>query len=331
MAELSSFDTTEFRKTLATFVTGVTIITTCTESGERVGLTANSFNTVSLSPPLVLWSLAKTSRNIDAFSRAGHWAVHILAADQQDLSNRFAKSGHDKFAGVETDAGTGGVPLLRGCASRLQCRTSFRYDGGDHLILVGEVLDFDRSEHPPLVFHGGSYGLALKNLKLPPRDTDETSAEGPASFKEDFLDYLLPRAHYQIYSRIRAAHASHGLSDSEFFVLSSLVAQDGRTLSEIDAMFSVTGHCVTSDTVQSLAGRHLVHYTTPATDAMAARLTLTPEGRETTLRVMAAAKAIEAEIFAQLGYWESVCLKLLLRQVVAMTDIGLPAMWAAPA
>jgi 3-hydroxy-9,10-secoandrosta-1,3,5(10)-triene-9,17-dione monooxygenase reductase component len=150
-----TFDAREFRNALGTFATGVTIITTRDAVGAPIGITASSFNSVSLDPPLVLFSLAKTSRSLAAFAQARHWAVHILGAAQEDLCGRFARSGADKFAGLELGQGYGDAPLLSGCAARMQCRTAFRHEGGDHLIFVGEVLAFDRAEAPPLVFHAG--------------------------------------------------------------------------------------------------------------------------------------------------------------------------------
>src|SRR3546814_18284855 len=112
-----AFDPTEFRKALGTFATGVTIITARTVDGTPVGLTANSFNSVSLSPPLVLWSLANTSANLEVFRAAEYWAVHVLATDQEALSGRFSKRGIDKFAGLAIDRGSGYTPLFRGCAA----------------------------------------------------------------------------------------------------------------------------------------------------------------------------------------------------------------------
>lgn len=148
----------DFRRVLGSFATGVTIITTRGSDGSAIGITANSFNSVSLDPPMVLWSLARSARSLPAFNAHGYWAVHILAAEQQGLSSRFASSGGDKFAGLELETGAGNVPLLTNCAARLQCKTSLLCEGGDHLIFIGEVLGFDcAAEAAPLVFHGGRY------------------------------------------------------------------------------------------------------------------------------------------------------------------------------
>jgi len=154
-------DARAFRNALGDFVTGVTIVTTRDADGQDVGLTANSFNSVSLDPPMVLWSLALDSTHLPAFRHATWWAVHVLASSQQTLSGRFASKGADKFAGLSVGRGPGDVPLLEGCAARFVCRTAFEYEGGDHAILVGEVLSFDRAGFPPLVYHQGRYGRVL--------------------------------------------------------------------------------------------------------------------------------------------------------------------------
>ena len=154
-------DQSAFRDALGTFVTGVTIVTAYDAEGEPTGLTANSFNSVSLDPPMVLWSLSLGSRNLPVFRTARAWAVHILAADQQELSNRFASRGADKFGGLNCGDGPEGAPRLEGCAARFGCTARFEYEGGDHAIFLGEVVDFDRTPAEPLIYHGGRYGRVM--------------------------------------------------------------------------------------------------------------------------------------------------------------------------
>ena len=154
-------DKSAFRNALGSFVTGVTIVTARDPGGEPVGLPANSFNSVSLAPPMVLWSLALSSHSLPAFRDATAWAVHILAADQQDMSDRFARSGADKFGGLAVSDGPEGAPLIAGCAARFGCRARYEYEGGDHAIFLGEVVDFARSTAEPLVYHSGRYGRLM--------------------------------------------------------------------------------------------------------------------------------------------------------------------------
>lgn len=158
------FDPQAFRDALGSFVTGVTIVTARDGQGRPFGLTANSFNSVSLDPPMVLWSLSLKSGSLPVFRDAKNWAVHVLAADQQDMSDRFARPGKDKFAGLGDDDGPEGAPLLPGYAARFGCRARFEYEGGDHAIFLGEVVDFERREADPLIYHGGSYGRVQRRL-----------------------------------------------------------------------------------------------------------------------------------------------------------------------
>lgn len=145
------------RDALGTFATGVTVVTALDADGRAVGLTVNSFNTVSLDPPLILWSLSLASPNLEAFRRASHFTVNVLAADQQAVSERFAQRGADKFADLDWRSGLGGAPLLPGCCATLECRNDAQHAGGDHLIFIGRVERFARREAAPLLFHGGRY------------------------------------------------------------------------------------------------------------------------------------------------------------------------------
>ena len=152
----SAFDSQQFRSALGMFATGVTIITARGPDGSLVGLTANSFNSVSLTPPLVLWSLARHAGSMPVFSRGSHYAINILAAEQLDLAKRFATRHIDRFAGVPWREGAGGAPVLEGAAAVFECANRSQYEEGDHVIFVGEVESCGwRSEAQPLIFHGG--------------------------------------------------------------------------------------------------------------------------------------------------------------------------------
>jgi flavin reductase (DIM6/NTAB) family NADH-FMN oxidoreductase RutF len=157
-----TFSTTDFRSALAMFATGVTIITARGGDGLPVGLTANSFNSVSLDPPLVLWSLARTAGSMPAFEQGSHYAVNILAADQHALAERFASKTVDRFADVAFREGTGGAPVLEGAVAVFECFNRSRYEEGDHVIFVGEVERCSFNEGAtPLIFHGGRYYTEL--------------------------------------------------------------------------------------------------------------------------------------------------------------------------
>lgn len=157
-AQSPTFSRDEFRAALGMFATGVTIVTARGQQGGLVGLTANSFNSVSLSPPLVLWSLAKTAASMAVFSAGSHYAINILSNEQQDLARQFATQGVDKFAGVAYSLGQAGAPLLHGAVAHFECFNRSRYEEGDHVIFVGEV---ERCSHQrgasPLLYHGGRF------------------------------------------------------------------------------------------------------------------------------------------------------------------------------
>ena len=156
-ASNAPLDVKDFRAALGAFVTGVTVITTRAPEGKLVGLTANSFNSVSLSPPLVLWSLSQFSPSLLAFQEATYFAVNILAADQTALAERFCRRAEDKFAGVPLRQALGGVPILEGVAASFTCRNEFRHYGGDHVIFIGAVVAYEHTDRPPLVFARGRY------------------------------------------------------------------------------------------------------------------------------------------------------------------------------
>lgn len=153
-----SFDLHTFRQTLGLFVTGVTIITCRDRDGAPVGITANSFNSVSLDPPLILWSVGNFARSLPAFSEATDFAVHILRDDQVELSKRFARSGVDKFSDLPIVSGLGEVPLLADCAARLECSLHATHPAGDHVLFIAEVKRLaSNTACMPLVYHGGRY------------------------------------------------------------------------------------------------------------------------------------------------------------------------------
>lgn len=153
----SAIDPGELRQVLGAFVTGVTVITTVDDEGRLHGLTANSFNSVSLDPPLVLWSQALKAYSHPVFRAAERFAVNILADDQIPVSARFAKAGEDKFAATPVRTGLGGVPLIEGCAAYLECRRVQGTQAGDHMIFLGQVERIERSGRRPLAFGGGRY------------------------------------------------------------------------------------------------------------------------------------------------------------------------------
>ena len=157
-SDASPIDPRDFRSALGTYATGVTIITAAGADGKPYGLTCNSFASVSLNPPLVLWSLGMFSQTLNVFQNASHFTVNILGASQQALATKFAKSSEDKFAGVEWTPGLGNAPVIAGSVANFQCRAANRYYGGDHIIFLGAVEAYAYSRQEPLLFARGNYG-----------------------------------------------------------------------------------------------------------------------------------------------------------------------------
>ena len=150
-------DAQALRTALSQFATGITIITATGADGRRVGVTANSFNSVSLAPPLVLWSLAHKSGSFSGFQSCTHFAVNVLAADQEHLARHFAQHAADKFIGIETVPGMGNSLLLPGALAHFECRKRSVYPEGDHSIFVGEVERFAFEQKAPLVYQARHY------------------------------------------------------------------------------------------------------------------------------------------------------------------------------
>lgn len=160
------FDRRDYRRALGQFATGVTVVTTRAVDGRKVGVTVNSFSSVSLDPPLVLWSLSRDAPSFSDFTHAPHFAINILESAQHHLSRQFSTPLPDKFSGVEHEESSDGLPLLKGVIAQFICRKVRQYDGGDHIILVGEVEHYNYGVGEPLVFHSGRYRVATRHPDL---------------------------------------------------------------------------------------------------------------------------------------------------------------------
>ena len=157
-AQGRDFDSTQFRQALSQFATGVTVITTRLADGSFRGLTASSFNSVSLEPPLVLWSLAEGANSMPIFSGNSHYVINVLRADQAHLAQRFSRRTANPFEGVEYELSRTGQPILKGVSAWFECHNRSRYPEGDHVIFVGEVEECASHPQPSLIFHGGCFG-----------------------------------------------------------------------------------------------------------------------------------------------------------------------------
>ena len=153
-----TFDQRAFRDAMGCFATGITVVSTNTDGGEPVGTTVNSFSSVSLDPPLVLFSLARTASNFDTFMAAARFAICVLRDDQRDISQGFATSGNSHFHDITYDRSDFGCPLVPDAIAVFECTTEAQHDGGDHVIMVGRVERVRcQSEGEPLLYYRGRY------------------------------------------------------------------------------------------------------------------------------------------------------------------------------
>jgi 3-hydroxy-9,10-secoandrosta-1,3,5(10)-triene-9,17-dione monooxygenase reductase component len=152
-------DARDLRSALGCFPTGVCIVTTLGPDGRAAGMTINSFTSVSMDPPMVLWSLSRSASSAPVFRDAEHFAINVLAAEQQDISMHFARQGADKFAAYANRfiPGLGGAPILQGAAAVFECHVRHRYYGGDHIIVIGAVERYSQTAKAPLLFYRGGY------------------------------------------------------------------------------------------------------------------------------------------------------------------------------
>ena len=317
MTKVTQIDTQEFRAALGSFATGVTIVTTALEQDVPIGVTASSFNSVSLDPPLVLWSLGKKSQSLSAFRNSGHFAVHILSCAQEDLSNSFAKSGTDKFNGVQWQPGQLGSPVLNEFAAKFECRTVHQYEGGDHIIFVGEVVAFDARDQAPLVFHGGSYAEAMPREKT---SSAPTVRPEEGRFTEDFFLYLLSTAHFQTTRVARSKRAEFGLSQDQYFAVAILSMNAPLAEDDLFARLAHTGHAPTPDTVETMIMDKLVIRSELG-------LVLTDRARKMFIATLSETKAFEDDLLDHFSPAEISRTKRVLRKIIQLTGDGSPAVW----
>lgn len=314
---MPAIDPLEFRRALGTFTTGVTIVTTRSDHGEAIGVTANSFNSVSLTPPIVLWSLAKSAKSLSAFTGSQHWNVHILSTEQQALSATFARPGADKFAGINLDEGITSAPLLPDCAARFQCRTTSVVEAGDHLVLLGEVLAFDASDRAPLAYSKGRYSLTSHLEHIALGEEDDLSR---AEYDDDLLGYLLGRAHHQMLAQIRGHYESKGLDDLGFFALATLLIRRQVDLESLQELINYTGLIVTPEAMTRLVALGYVQ-------RLSSEFALTQEGHQVARDLIRNAQGVERALTERLGISGTQALITLLKQVIVHTDPGLPSLW----
>lgn len=318
-----SFSAREFRAALGMFATGVTIVTARTADGTLIGLTANSFNSVSLEPPLVLWSLARAAASLPVFSAGSHYAINILSADQKELAERFARRGADRFAGVDWQAGAGGAPLLAGAAAHFECFNRSRYEEGDHVIFVGEV---ERCAHnprtTPLLFHGGRFYTEhplVADASAPPAPDER--------FVGGYLGYLLGQASHAVYRDFEAAVSTRGLTHIAWRVLALLhdaqVAAGARRMAGVPvgqlARDVLAKQPTVTKLVQRMADDGLVELQSDPADQRRTLVAPTTAGLRAARALIAEARAQEERHLAR---WSAAEVETLKRMLGRLSQPG---------
>ncbi|WP_246504837.1 flavin reductase [Microvirga antarctica] len=283
-----ALDPRAFRRALGQFATGVTVITTATADGP-VAITANSFSSVSLDPPLVLWSLRKQSRNLPAVQGAPHFAINVLAADQIALSNRFSRSTDDKFGNCDWIPGLGGCPLFAGVAAQFECRHVSAHDGGDHMIFIGHVERYRWFDRASLLFAQGRYALALDHPSAP----SDLTVDAAAHPRDDFFLPLLVRAYSYLSGAFDEHRDTEGLDTNQTRVLAFLATRSGAS-AEVIARLAFLGVSAVEDAIAKLVGMGCVAPRPPGA------LAITQEGLDRLNRITARAHAFEEQHLAGL-------------------------------
>jgi len=304
----TSFDARAFRRALGNFATGVTVITAADASGRKVGVTANSFNSVSLDPPLILWSLDKRSSSHAVFEAAEHFAVNVLAADQIDLSNTFARPSEDRFAGIEHEVGEGGAPLLPDCAARLRCQKYQQLDGGDHWILIGKVLAFDDLGRSPLLYHQGAYSMVLPHTRMTRRSEEQPPSSHFQGRLRHNLYYLMTQALRAYQAGYQPQQLATGLRTSEARMLMVLEHDAGLALPELLREVAMPEREIV-EAVANLSRKGLV------TDDNG-RVCLTDKGRDETEGLWRIAQAQQDRVFGQFSSEQLETFKAVLNAVI---------------
>jgi len=244
MNDQSNIDKLAFRHALGNFATGITVMTATSADGSRVGVAANSFNSVSLDPPLILWSIEKTSSSFEVFKEASHFAVNVLAADQMNLSNHFAKRSEDKFADIKYAEGAGKAALLANCAAIFQCERYNVIEGGDHWIIIGKVIAFDDAGKAPLLYHQGSYSLVMPFGSQ--SDTQESGAQTnhgkSGNDLNDYIYYLMLQATRSYQTDYQPKQLGTGLRIAEARILMSLQTEQQLTLKILSNQVNMPDH-----------------------------------------------------------------------------------------
>jgi 4-hydroxyphenylacetate 3-hydroxylase, reductase component len=327
---MSTEITRALRNCLAQFATGVTVITCLDAKGKPVGVTANSFSSLSLDPPLVLWSIVTKSSSRAAFESFGYFAVNILSERQQDLAMVFSKPSVDRFAQVETTTGHKGLPLIDGCLAQIECKVTQEIEQGDHTLMIGEVLAFRQQDHEaasqlshasrtPLLFSQGRFAQLApppieKEVNNVQHDAVATQEQG-AAFYEDYLPYLLARAADDSTGFFHSKLKQFGLNMLSWRVLACLSDGMAWTVNDLRRV-SLAKQPTVSKLLDRLEAQRFIKRNTDVTDARKVMVTLTKLGAQKITPVILEARHYNDSLAGQFKDGELERLKGMLRGLI---------------
>jgi 3-hydroxy-9,10-secoandrosta-1,3,5(10)-triene-9,17-dione monooxygenase reductase component len=313
----STFNPRELRNCLGEFTTGVTVITSIGDVSQPIGVTANSFSALSLEPPLVLWSLSKKSGSLALFTAHGYFAVNILSNEQQDIAMSFSRPSADRFTGVPFHQGTQALPLLENCLAHFVCKVSQALDQGDHVLFIGEVLEFTRAANhealKPLVFSRGKFA-DLAPEAVAPSHPESIAEPHSSTFYKDYLPYLLARAANDSASRFHSKLKSYGLNMLAWRVLASLSDGLSWTVNDL-CRVSLAKQPTISKLLDRLEIQRLIKRTTDIHDARKVLITLTKIGAAKMKPVIAEAQGYGESLATKFSSGELETLKQTLRKL----------------
>lgn len=303
----TAFDPRDFRRALSQFPTGVTVITVQTAEGEHVGVTASSFNTVSIDPALVLWSVDKSAMSAPVFESCQHFAVNVLTDNQVSVSNRFASRGEDKFKDFPYTESTRGCALFDCYAAQFECDLWQVYEGGDHLIIVGQVTDYRYNVgEQPLVFSRGGYAMADHHLS----SVQKASSAPVEGFVGDFLHYFIreigTRYSAELYPRLQE---TSDVTVEEWRVIALLADKDSMQVADIVPVV-MQPYGKLCELLGWLEEKGHVSFKDESV------VQLTVQGRAVADKLLSVAKAHESEVLSVLDDSEARQLKDLLGKVL---------------
>lgn len=307
---MANIDPKAFRRALGNFATGVTVITAQDDEGNRVGVTANSFNSVSLEPALILWSIDKRSRSQDVFLKASHFTVNVLSVDQINVSNNFARPIEDKFAEMHYTKGAGGAAVLAHCAAHFECELYQTIDAGDHIILIGKVIHFSDNGKAPLLYHQGAYSAVLPHPSLKvSENVAEYRAQQSGADLYDNMHYLLTQAVRAYQNEYYPKQLAVGLSVSEARLVMVLYGEHGSTK---EAMLKEVGMPMReiNVAVDALKTKGLI-------ECHAKRLSLTDQGQKAAVGLCDIAVSHQKAVFDHYSEADISVFKKILRELIA--------------